>query len=145
MKDTGAFVYVVDDDASAGDSSLTILRQEPGAFARATSSLDTKNSPHESGGTMDLKESKFNCARQDMNFVVFSDYPCQVRYVGSIRLPINLAPVEIYTLEPASNGQWGRVNLPGQLERSRLMIPFPTTLQTAPTSKLEAIGFKVPA
>ena len=29
MKDTGAFVYVVDDDASAGDSSLTILRQEP--------------------------------------------------------------------------------------------------------------------
>jgi hypothetical protein len=94
---------------------------------------------------MDLKESKFHCAGQDMNFVVFSDYPCQVRYVGSIRLPINLAPVEIYTIEPAFNGQWGRVNLPGQLERSRLMIPFPTTLQTAPTSKLEAIGFKVPA
>jgi hypothetical protein len=113
MKDTGAFVYVVDDDASAGDSSLTILRQEPGAFARATSisSLDTKNSHHESGGSMDLKESKFHYAGQGMNFVVFSDSPCQVRYVGSIRLPINLAPVEIYTIEPASNGQWGRVNL----------------------------------
>jgi len=94
---------------------------------------------------MDLKESKFHYAGQDMNFVVFSDYPCRVRYVGSIRLPINLAPVEIYTIEPAPNGQWGRVNLPGQLERSRLMIPFPTTLQTAPTSKLEAIGFKLPA
>jgi hypothetical protein len=36
---------------------------------------------------MDLKESKFHYAGQDMNFVVFSDYPCQVRYVGSIRLP----------------------------------------------------------
>ena len=94
---------------------------------------------------MDLKEFKFYYTGHDMNFAVFSDYPCQVTYVGSIRLPINLAPVEIYTLEPGSNGQWGRVNLPGQLERSRLMIPFPTTLQTAPTSKLEAIGFKVPA
>ena len=42
MKDTGAFVYVVDDDASAGNSSLTIPRQEPGAFARATGSLEDK-------------------------------------------------------------------------------------------------------
>ena len=55
---------------------------------------------------MDLKESKFYHAGQDMNFVVFSDDPCQLRYVGSIRLPTNLAPVEIYTIEPASNGQW---------------------------------------
>ena len=38
-----------------------------------------------------------------MNFAVFSDYPCRVRYVDSIRLPIDLAPV---TIEPASNGQW---------------------------------------
>ena len=36
MKDTGAFVYVVDDDVSAGDSSLTILRHEPGAFEGRT-------------------------------------------------------------------------------------------------------------
>ena len=94
---------------------------------------------------MDLKESKFHSAGQGMNIVVFSEYPCQVRHVGSIRVPINLAPVEIYTIEPASNGQWGRLDLPGQLERSRLMIPFPTTLQTAPTSNLEAFGLKVPA
>ena len=40
MKDTGAFVYVVDDDASARDSSLTILRQEPGAFEVAAGSLE---------------------------------------------------------------------------------------------------------
>ena len=98
MKDTGAFVYVVDDDASAGDSSLT---RQPLAVSK------TKNSHHESGGgTMDLKESKFYYAGHDMNFAVFSDYPCRVKYVDSIRLPIDLAPVEIYTIEPASNGQW---------------------------------------
>ena len=55
---------------------------------------------------MDLKESKFYYAGHDMNFAVFSDYPCRVRYVDSISLPIDLAPVEIYTIEPASNGQW---------------------------------------
>ena len=55
---------------------------------------------------MDLNESKFCYAGQDMNFSVFSDYPCRVRYVDSIRLPIDLARVEIYTIEPASNGQW---------------------------------------
>ena len=55
---------------------------------------------------MDLKESKFYYAGHDMNFAVFSDYPCRVKYVDSIRLPIDLAPVEIYTIEPASNGQW---------------------------------------
>ena len=38
--DTGACVYRVDDDASAGDSSLTILRQEPGAFEGAIGSLE---------------------------------------------------------------------------------------------------------
>ena len=55
---------------------------------------------------MDLKESKFYYAGHDMNFAVFSDYPCRVKYVDSIRLPIDLAPVEIYTIEPASSGQW---------------------------------------
>jgi hypothetical protein len=55
---------------------------------------------------MDLNESKFYYAGEDMNFAVFSDCPCRVRYVESIRLPIDLAPVEIYTIEPAANGQW---------------------------------------
>jgi len=55
---------------------------------------------------MDLNESKFYYAGEDMNFAVFSDCPCRVRYVESIRLPIGLAPVEIYTIEPAANGQW---------------------------------------
>jgi len=42
MKDTGAFVYVVDDDASAGYSSLTILRQEPSVFEGASGSVEDK-------------------------------------------------------------------------------------------------------
>jgi hypothetical protein len=55
---------------------------------------------------MDLKESKFYYGGQDMNFAVFSDYPCRVRYVESIPLPINQAPIEVYFIEPAANGQW---------------------------------------
>ena len=55
---------------------------------------------------MDLNDSKFYYAGQDMNFAVFSDYPCRVRYVESIPLPIGVAPVEIYTIEPAAAGQW---------------------------------------
>ena len=55
---------------------------------------------------MDLRESKFYYAGHDMNFAVFSDYPCRVRYVESIRLPIGQAPVEVYAIEPAANSQW---------------------------------------
>jgi hypothetical protein len=40
MRDTVAFGYVVDDDASLRDSSLTILRQESPAFEEATGSLE---------------------------------------------------------------------------------------------------------
>jgi hypothetical protein len=67
---------------------------------------------------MDLKESKFYYAGQAMNFAVFSDYPCRVRYVDSIRLPIDPAPVEVYTIEPASNGQWVVVDQRNEGKRS---------------------------
>ena len=67
---------------------------------------------------MDLKESKFYYAGHDMNFAVFSDYPCRVRYVDSIRLPIDLALVEVYTIEPASNGQWVVVEQRNEGKRS---------------------------
>jgi hypothetical protein len=67
---------------------------------------------------MDLKESKFYYAGDDMNFAVFSDYPCRVRYVDSIRLPIDLALVEVYTIEPASNGQWVVVEQKNEGKRS---------------------------
>jgi hypothetical protein len=59
-----------------------------------------------SGGIMDLKESKFYYAGHDMNFAVFSDYPCRVKYVDSIPLPISQAPVEVYAIEPAADSQW---------------------------------------
>ena len=55
---------------------------------------------------MDLKESKFYYAGQDMNFAVFSDYPCRVKYIDSIPLPIIPTPVEIYNIEPGANCQW---------------------------------------
>ena len=55
---------------------------------------------------MDLRESKFYYAGRDMNFAVVSDYPCRVRYVESIPLPISQALVEVYTIEPAASSQW---------------------------------------
>jgi hypothetical protein len=55
---------------------------------------------------MDLRESKFYYAGDDMNFAVFSDHPCRVRYVESIPLPIGQAPVEVYAIEPGANSQW---------------------------------------
>jgi hypothetical protein len=55
---------------------------------------------------MDLRESKFYYAGDDMNFAVFSDYPCRVRYIESIPLPIGQAPVEVYAIEPGANSQW---------------------------------------
>src|SRR5438552_10497346 len=64
------------------------------ALRPATSHETNENSDDRSGGTMDLRESKFYYAGHDMNFAVFSDYPCRVRYVESIRLPIGQAPVE---------------------------------------------------
>jgi len=67
---------------------------------------NNENSRAKSGGIMDLRESKFYYAGHDMNFAVFSDYPCRVRYVESIRLPIGQTPVEVYSIEPAVHNQW---------------------------------------
>ena len=55
---------------------------------------------------MDLRESKFYHAGDDLNFAVFSDYPCQVRYLESIPLPMSQNPVSVYSIEPATNSQW---------------------------------------
>jgi len=55
---------------------------------------------------MDLKENKFYYAGEDMNFTVFSDYPCRARHVESIPLPITETPVDVYVIEPAANGEW---------------------------------------
>ncbi len=55
---------------------------------------------------MDLSESRFYYAGDDLNFAVFSDYPCRVRYIESIRLPISQASVQVYAVEPAGDSQW---------------------------------------
>jgi hypothetical protein len=55
---------------------------------------------------MDVRESKFYYGGQDMNFAVFSDFPCRARFVESITLPISYAPVQVYSIEPGANSQW---------------------------------------
>ena len=55
---------------------------------------------------MDLRESKFYYAGDDLNFAVFSDHPCQVRYLESIPLPMGQSPVSVYSIEPVANSQW---------------------------------------
>jgi hypothetical protein len=55
---------------------------------------------------MDLREKKFYHAGPDMNFVVFSDNPCRVRFITSISLPISHTSVEVYSIEPGTNSQW---------------------------------------
>jgi hypothetical protein len=55
---------------------------------------------------MDLRESKFYYAGDDLNFAVFSDHPCHVRYLESIPLPMSQSPVSVYSIEPAVNSRW---------------------------------------
>jgi hypothetical protein len=55
---------------------------------------------------MDLKQSRFYYAGEALNFAVFSDHACRVKYVESIRLPIGRAQVEVYTIEPNADSQW---------------------------------------
>jgi len=55
---------------------------------------------------MDLNQSKFYYAGEALNFAVFSDHACRVKYVESIRLPIGRAQVEVYTIEPSAGSQW---------------------------------------
>jgi hypothetical protein len=79
-------------------SDLRTLAQRAG-LARTLSGV-------KSGGAMDLRESKFYYAGHDINFAVFSDHPCRVRYVERIRLPIGETSVEVYGIEPGANSQW---------------------------------------
>src|SRR5262245_32354704 len=55
---------------------------------------------------MDLREIKFYYAGGDLNFAVFSDHPCQVRYLESIPLPMSQSAVSVYSIEPAAKSQW---------------------------------------
>jgi hypothetical protein len=41
-----------------------------------------------------------------MNFAVFSDDPCHIKYVESIAIPIGHTQVELYGIEPGARTQW---------------------------------------
>lgn len=55
---------------------------------------------------MDLERMRFFRAERDINFTVFCDVTCRVRYLESIPLPITASPVEIYAIEPGHETQW---------------------------------------
>ena len=55
---------------------------------------------------MDLERMRFFRAEQNINFTVFCDAPCRVRYLESIPLPMSASPMEIYAIEPGRETQW---------------------------------------
>jgi hypothetical protein len=55
---------------------------------------------------MELEQYKFCYAGSDMNFAVFSDDPCHISYVKSVRIPIGHTQVEFYEIEPGARTRW---------------------------------------
>jgi len=55
---------------------------------------------------MELRQCKFYHAGQEMNFAIFSDDPCRIRYLHSIPLPIGPTQVDVYEIEPGAKTQW---------------------------------------
>jgi hypothetical protein len=55
---------------------------------------------------MELRECKFYHAEQEMNFAIFSDDPCLIRYLQSIPLPIGPTHVDVYEVVPGAKTQW---------------------------------------
>ena len=70
---------------------------------------------------MDLKHMRFFRAEGYINFTVFCDVPCRVRYLESIPVPMSASPVEVYTIEPGPNTQWIAVQQRGE---DKLQIQF---------------------
>jgi hypothetical protein len=70
---------------------------------------------------MDLEESRFYYAGQDMNFTIFSDSPCRVKHLESIPLPMGQNPVDVYAIEPGANSQWVVVQ---QTEQGKSRLKF---------------------
>ena len=55
---------------------------------------------------MDIRKTRFYHRGEPMNFTVFSDRLCRVRYLESIRTSIRQSPVEVYVVEPSACCQW---------------------------------------
>ena len=55
---------------------------------------------------MDLRKARFYHFGELINFTVFSDQPCKVHYIESIRPSIRQTPVEVYVIEPSAWCRW---------------------------------------
>jgi hypothetical protein len=55
---------------------------------------------------MELQHHKFGYSGSDMNFAVFSDDPCRIKYVESIAIPIGHTQVQLYGIEPGARTKW---------------------------------------
>jgi hypothetical protein len=70
---------------------------------------------------MDLKQMRFFRAEGYINFTVFCDVPCRVRYLESIPVPMSASPVEVYAIEPGHDTQWIAVQ---QRDEDKRQIQF---------------------
>jgi hypothetical protein len=55
---------------------------------------------------MELQHHKFGYSGNGMNFAVFSDDPCHIKYVDSIAIPIGHTQVQLYGIEPGARTKW---------------------------------------
>jgi len=55
---------------------------------------------------MDLRKTRFYHSGELMNFTVFSDRLCRVKYLETLRSSIRQGPIEVYVIEPSSFSQW---------------------------------------
>jgi hypothetical protein len=70
---------------------------------------------------MDLKHMRFFRAEGYINFTVFCDVPCRVRYLESVPVPMSASPVEVYAIEPGHDTQWIAVQ---QRDEDKRQIQF---------------------
>ena len=61
---------------------------------------------HEGGRIMELQHHKFGYSGNVMNFAVFSDDPCHIKYLDSIPIPIGHTQVQLYGIEPGARTKW---------------------------------------
>ena len=55
---------------------------------------------------MDITKMRFYHSGELMNFTVFSDRLCRVRYLESIQNSICRGPVEVYVIDPGACSHW---------------------------------------
>jgi len=70
---------------------------------------------------MNLERKRFFRAEQYVNFTVFCDVACRVRYLESIPVPMSGSPVEVYDIEPGHDTQWIAVE---QRDEDKRQIQF---------------------